>query len=192
MIKTQTADGCREAGVRHKAGLTVPLAALALLTACGGSAGDTHPCTLIDAPAGIRVAVHPELANRVADATLTACWDGTCRQRTLQLRETRSEEQPTPGNPVMTIESPTATENPAARTPQTLKPYIWPGFAVLRDLPGKPIHVTLVFKNQQGATVLDRPISITPQPTYPNGRNCSPGGHQARLTVTGEGSLVPR
>ncbi|WP_406296461.1 hypothetical protein [Streptomyces sp. NBC_00624] len=99
--------------MRRNVGLAIPLAALALLTACGGSARDTHPCTLMGAPAGIRVEVHPELAHRVAVATLIACWDAAC---------------------------------------------------------------------QEG----------TPQPTYLNGRNCSPGGHQARLTVTGEGSLIPR
>ncbi|MBA4863958.1 hypothetical protein H1V43_21875 [Streptomyces sp. PSKA54] len=49
-----------------------------------------------------------------------------------------------------------------------------------------------MFKNQRGATVLARQITITPQPAYPNGRNCSPGGHQARLKVTAEGSLIPR
>ncbi|TGA95315.1 hypothetical protein [Streptomyces sp. MZ04] len=95
----------------------------------------------------------------------------------------------------MTTESATATEGPAARTsqtPQTSEPPIWPGFAAIRDLPKKPIRVTLVFKDQRGATVLDRQISTTPKPTYPNGRNCSPGGHQARLTVTEEGSLSSR
>jgi hypothetical protein len=176
--------------MRQNVGL--PLAALALLTACACSAGDTHPCTLMDTPAGIRVKVPLELANRVADATLTACWDGRCRKSALQLRETWSEEPAAPGNPVMTTESATATESPAARTPQAPEPLPWPGFAVVRDLPGKPIHVTLVLKNQRGATVLDRQISTTPKPTYPNGRNCSPGGHQAHLTVTGEGSLIPR
>ncbi|UKY54164.1 hypothetical protein [Streptomyces inhibens] len=178
--------------MRQNVGLAAPLAALALLTACGGSAGDTHPCTLMDAPAGIRVEVHPQLANRVADATLTACWDGTCQKRTLRLRETRPEEPATPGNPVMTTESATVAESPAARTAQTPEPSTWPGFAVVRDLPRRPIRVTLMFRNQRGATVLDRQISLTPQPTYPNGRNCSPGGRQARLTVTGEGSLIPR
>ncbi|MGW7469954.1 hypothetical protein ACWGJT_36155 [Streptomyces xantholiticus] len=170
-------------------GLAVPLAALALLTACG--AGGTRTCTLMDAPAGIRVDVHPDAANGVADATLTACWDETCRERTLQLRGTRPEEPATPGNPVMTTESATAAESRAVRTPQTPEPMVRPDFAVVRDLPGKPIHVTLVFRNQRGATVLDRRIDVTPQPTYPNGRNCSPGGHQAGLTVTGEGSLIP-
>ncbi|MBA2947061.1 hypothetical protein [Streptomyces himalayensis] len=176
--------------MRHTVGMAVPLAALALLTACGGSAGGTHPCTLTDAPAGIQVDVHPDLEKRMADATLTACWDGTCRKR--PLRGTWSEEPATPGNPVITTESATATETPAARTRPNPAPYLWPGFAVVRDLPRKPIHVTLVFKNQRGATVLDRQITITPQLTYPNGRNCSPGGHQARLKVTAEGSLIPR
>jgi hypothetical protein len=146
----------------------------------------------MDAPAGIRVEVHPELANRVADAALMVCWDGTCRKRTLHLRKTWAEKPSTPGNPVMTTESATATESAEARTPQAPESLIWPGFAVVRDLPGKPIQVTLVLKDQQGATMLDRRINITPQPTYPNGRNCSPGGHQAHLTVTREGSLIPR
>lgn len=174
--------------MRRNIGLTVSLAALALLTACGGST----KCTLMYTPAGIRVAVHPKLVNSVADATLTACWDGTCRQRTLQLPETRSAEPAIPGNPVMTTESATATQTPAPGVPQNRESYIRPGFADIRDLPAKPIHGTLVFKNQQGAAVLDRQVTITPRLTYPNGRNCSPGGHQARLTVTGDGSLIPR
>ncbi|MFB6704373.1 hypothetical protein ACFCW6_06645 [Streptomyces sp. NPDC056333] len=178
--------------MRHNVGWAIPLAALALLTACGGFARDTHPCTLMGAPAGFRVEVHPELAHRVAEATLVACWDAACQKRTLQLRETWSEVPATPGNPVMTTDSATATVSPDVRNPQTPETFRWPGFVVVRDLPGKPVHVRLVFKNQRGATLLDRKINITPQPTYPNGRNCSPGGRQARLTVTGDGSLIPR
>ncbi|MFI8997500.1 hypothetical protein [Streptomyces sp. NPDC053542] len=143
--------------------MTVSVAALGLLTACGGATGDTHPCTLKDAPAGIGVKVHPELAGRTADATLTACWDGTCRKRTLRLRESG------PDGPVA-----------------------WPGFALVRDLPAKPVRVTLVFKNPRGTTVLDRRVTVTPKPTYPNGPDCSPAGNQARLTVTEEGALIPR
>lgn len=177
--------------MRRSIGLAVPLAALALLTACGGYPQDI--CTLIDTPAGIRVTVHSELANSVADATLTVCWDGTCRKRTWRL-DTLPEEPAAPGNPAMTTESATAT--PAARAPQNPGPSLpWPGFVTIRDLPSsEPIQVTLVFKNQWGATVLDRHISTTtPQPTaYPNGRNCSPGGPQLRLTVTREGTLIPR
>ncbi|MFD7280439.1 hypothetical protein ACFV80_26115 [Streptomyces sp. NPDC059862] len=176
--------------MRQSVALAVPLAALALVTACG-FAGDTHPCTLTDSPAGIRVEIDPDLASRVVAATLTACWDGTCRKPTLQLRQTRSDEPAVPGNPVMTTESATATEDPAA-APHAPERFVWPGFAEVRDLPGKPVRVTLVFKNERGATVFDRQITVTPQPTYPNGRKCSPGGHQAHLRVTGEGSLIPR
>lgn len=150
--------------MKQRVGIAVSMAALALLTACGGTTGNTHPCTLMDAPAGIGVKVPTELANRTADATLTACWDGTCRKRTLRLRESEPEGQPV----------------------------IRPGFAVVRDLPAKPVRVTLVFKDPRGTTLLDRRISVTPKPTYPNGRDCSPAGHQARLTVTEEGSLIPR
>lgn len=176
--------------MRHHVGAAVLLAALALLTGCGVFAGDTHPCTLIHAPAGVRVEVHPDLANQVADATLTVCWDDTCRKRTLQLQKTSPAEPATPGNPVMTTHSATAAEGPAASIPQPPEPSVRPGFADMEDLPGKPVHVTLVLKNQRGATVLDRQISTTPRPSYPNGRNCAPGGHRARLTVTEEGSLT--
>ncbi|MFF4862829.1 hypothetical protein ACFY3J_14030 [Streptomyces sp. NPDC001231] len=178
--------------MRHHVGWAIPLVALALLTACGVSLGDTHSCTLMDSPAGIGVEVTPELASRVVEATLIVCWDGTCQKRTLQLRRTSSAEPAAPGNPVMTTESATAAESPAARPPKTSEPPIWPAFAVMDDLPGKPVHVTLVLEDQRGATVLDRRISTTPQPTYPNGRNCSPGGHQASLTVTEEGALISR
>ncbi|MER5995717.1 hypothetical protein [Streptomyces viridosporus] len=175
--------------MRHNVGWAVSLGALALLAGCGVFAGGTHPCTLIHAPAGIRVEVSPELADRVADVALTVCWDGTCRKRTLRLRETSPAEPASPGNPVMTTESATAAEGPAARPPGLS---IRPGFADIRDLPERPVQVTLVFRDQRGATVLDRRISITPQPTHPNGRDCAPGGRQARLTVREEGSLIPR
>lgn len=176
--------------MRHNVGLAPPLAALALLTGCGCSTGDTHACTLMGAPDGIRVEVHPDLANRVADAVLTVCWDDTCQKRALQVRKASPEEPATPGNRLMITDSATAPQGPAASTPPAHEPSNWSGFAGIRDLPGKPVQVTLVFKNQRGATVLDRQISTTPQPTYPNGRNCSPGGHQARLKVTAEGSLT--
>ncbi|MER7394638.1 hypothetical protein ABT381_03855 [Streptomyces sp. NPDC000151] len=182
--------------MRQSVGIALPLAALAcalaLLTACGGSTGNTHPCTLRGTLAGIQVKVPPELANRTADATLTACWDGTCRKRTLWLRGTRPEEPATPGNPVMTTETATATATATGAASQPPEPHTWPGFAAIRDLPTQPVHITLVFKNQRGATVLDRQITTTPQPTYPNGRDCAPGNHQAHLTVTKEGSLIPR
>ncbi|MFF2846570.1 hypothetical protein ACFVT5_09580 [Streptomyces sp. NPDC058001] len=92
----------------------------------------------------------------------------------------------------MTTESATAEETPAASTSRHPRPYPWPGFMVIRDLPGKPIDVTLVFKNEQGATVLDQQISTTPKLSYPNGRHCSPGGPQVLLTVTAGGSLIAR
>ncbi|MFJ6567982.1 hypothetical protein ACIQNU_11190 [Streptomyces sp. NPDC091292] len=85
----------------------------------------------------------------------------------------------------MTTESATTAETPAEPTPtHKPRPARWPHFVEIPDLPGKPVDVTLVFKDERGATVLDRQSSITPKLTYPNGRDCGPDGRQARLTVT--------
>jgi len=181
---------------RRNVGLALSLPALALLTACGSSAGNTHRCTLMDAPAGIRVKTAPELAGKVADAALTACWDGVCRKRALRLREAGPEETASPGDPVLTTESPgksaTAAASPDATPSAPQGRFVLPGFVRLPGLPGKPIRVSLVFKDSRGATMLDRQTRVTPKPTYPNGRDCSPGGRQARLTVTEKGALRTR
>ncbi|TJZ44512.1 hypothetical protein FCH28_29650 [Streptomyces piniterrae] len=92
----------------------------------------------------------------------------------------------------MTTGTPTAPRTPATETPRTPQPVGPPGFAVVHDLPQKPVRVTLVFKDRQGATVLDRHITLTPKPTYPNGRDCPPGDPQANLTVAEDGSLTAR
>ncbi|WP_069817183.1 hypothetical protein [Streptomyces sp. TP-A0874] len=179
--------------MRQRIRSAAPLAALALLTGCGGSPS-SHECTLRDAPAGISVEVRSELAHTVAEATLTACWDGACRKRSLHLREPGPEEALPPGDPALTTQSATAPESPGMRTPppRTTEPFVLPGFALVPDLPEKPIRVTLVLRNQQGATVLDQRVSVTPEPTYPNGRSCSPGSPQARLAVTEGGALITR
>ncbi|MFV2120086.1 hypothetical protein ACE14D_17250 [Streptomyces sp. Act-28] len=178
--------------MRRKVGPAVSLAALALLAVCGCSADGTRSCTLVDAPGGIGVEVPPELARGVADATLTVCWDDTCRKHTLWARGTRPHEPAVPGDPVTTTRSAGATGSPATTPLPAPERFVRPGFTAVRDLPGKPVLVILVLRSPQGATVLDRRIRITPQLTHPNGRNCSPGGHQAYLTVTEEGALVPR
>lgn len=196
MIETETR--APKADARWGARAAALVAALTLLTACGNSEGDgTHFCTLIDSLEGIGVKVAPKLANRVADAALTVCWDGTCQKRVLRLREDSPEAPESPGNPVMTTATPTTPETPAPETPATEtpgspQPVGLPGFAIVHDLPEKPVRVTLTFKDRLGATVLDRHITITPKPTYPNGRNCPPSDPQAVLTVSEDGSLTAR
>ncbi|MDI3420515.1 hypothetical protein [Streptomyces luteolus] len=144
-----------------------PLFALLLLTACGT---DERICTLRGSLSGIRVAVAPKLADKVADAGLTACWDGRCREGDLRLREEGDHGSSGPRSP-------------------------WPGFAVVPDLPkdGKTaVRVTVVLKDAAGATVVDERIAVVPKPTYPNGRGCAPGDPQGRVHIAVDGTLSAR
>ncbi|MFD7321334.1 hypothetical protein ACFV9D_09605 [Streptomyces sp. NPDC059875] len=184
MIEASKKDTSRSA--RSAGAVAALAAAVALLTACGAFAGDTHRCTLIDSPAGLRVDIAPELAKKAVGARLTACWDDTCHQRILRLREATS-----PGDPTMTTESP-AAGGPSIETERPAEPAGWPDFALVPGLPTKPVRVTLVLTDQSGVTLVDRQTTLTPKPTHPNGPRCSPGGPQAALAVAEDGSLLPR
>jgi hypothetical protein len=191
MIEKRTHTPTEEAG--RGARTAVLLTTLALLTACVGcELSGGHHCTLIDSPAGIGVEVAPKLAHKVADATLTVCWDGTCRKPALGFHGIAPEGSQAPGDPVMTTGTPDAPEAPPERNP----PRPWPvgsnGFAKVPRLPDKPTRVTLTLKDPRGATLLDRQLTVTPKPNYPNGRTCSPGGPYAGLIVTEQGSLTER
>ncbi|MDQ8705847.1 hypothetical protein RCO28_25610 [Streptomyces sp. LHD-70] len=145
-----------------------PLSALLLLTACGTG---ERICTLRGSLSGIRVVVAPKLADKVADAGLTACWDGSCREGGLRLREEENHG---------------SSSEPASP---------WPGFAVVPDLPkdGKTaVRVTVVLKDASGATVVDEQIAVVPKPTYPNGRRCAPGSPQGRVHIGVDGTLSTR
>ncbi|WP_424852230.1 hypothetical protein [Streptomyces sp. SAI-170] len=168
---------------RRAAARALAVSALAAQTACGVLGGDTHPCTLIGSPSGIGVEIAPSLARTAAAADLTTCWDAMCRTTGLRLRE---DPAPVADDPVMTTKSPT----PPAAEP-TQRP-VRPGFAELDDLPAGPVRITLELRDDRGRTVLKRRTTVTAQVTYPNGRDCSPGGRQAQVALTPAGALVPR
>lgn len=136
------------------------VSALATQTACGILGDDTRPCTMIYSPAGISVEVAPELLPEVAEVSLAVCWDAVCREGAPRPRE----------------------------VPRQVRP--WPGFMAVDDLPDGPVRITLRLTDAEGGTVLERRTTLTPRLTYANGRHCSPGGPQARVTVTAGGALV--
>ncbi|MFM9368990.1 hypothetical protein [Streptomyces sp. Da 82-17] len=163
----QALHGCTPRGALARA--SAALTALLLLTGCG--AGE-HICTLRDSPTGISVDVPPKWADRAAEAELVACWDGRCHGGGLRLQKELREAAP-------------SSEPPAP----------WPGFAVVEGLPedGRTkVRVELVLRDEGGATVLDERTTLVPKPTYPNGRDCSPGGWQGAVTVTKSGKLTSR
>ncbi|MGW3506564.1 hypothetical protein [Streptomyces sp. NPDC000994] len=148
-----------------------------------------HVCTLEATPAGISVDIVPAIADTVSEATLTACWDGACQERPFG-HGMDQQSGLSAGDPVMSTESAAATESPAASPTRTSDPDERHVFIVLNSLPAKPVDVTVVLRSQNGAPVLRERIRVTPQVVRPNGRNCTPGGPQAHLQVTGEGRLT--
>jgi hypothetical protein len=115
---------------------------------------------MIHSPAGISLEVAPELLAEATGASLTVCWDAVCRRTAQRPREVPAQVRPRPG------------------------------FMAVAGLPGRPVRVTLRLTGAEGGTVLERRTTLTPRSTYANGRHCSPGGPQARLTVTAVGALV--
>jgi len=66
------------------------------------------------------------------------------------------------------------------------------------DIPGLPtgeVEVTVQILGRSGAEVLERTLTVTPVPTYPNGRECGADGVRVLLLVDAKGAVragVPR
>lgn len=60
------------------------------------------------------------------------------------------------------------------------------GFADIPELPAEPVRVTLTADGQR----LD-PVTVVPEPTYPNGEDCPAGGPAASVTVDRHGNVRP-
>lgn len=155
-------------------------AALLALAACGSVAGRGAECTAIGSPAGLRVAVEPSDAARVASASLRVCWDGTCREPRIELRPTSVSV------PMGCDGEGAGAACGASASPDGGKA----GFAQMRSLPKRPVQATLTLRDAEGRTVLDRRVDVTPKATFPNGEHCGEGGPQATLTVAG-GTVTP-
>ena len=62
-------------------------------------------------------------------------------------------------------------------------------FADVPGLPAGEVEVTVRLVDRSGAEVLDRTLSVTPVPTYPNGHSCPPDGARVLLLVDARGAL---
>ncbi|GAA1200865.1 hypothetical protein [Prauserella alba] len=60
------------------------------------------------------------------------------------------------------------------------------GFAEIRELPAEPVRVTLVAEGRRLG-----PVTVTPEPTWPNGEECPAGGPAASITVDRNGTVRP-
>ncbi|KAA1424931.1 hypothetical protein FE697_003250 [Mumia zhuanghuii] len=149
-------------------------APLALLVACGSAAdeGSVQACTMIGAPAGINVTVEPPLASGADTVRVRVCWDGSCVDR---------ESALLPGQ--QTVDEGCGGDDPddtcsASATPDgTMQ-----GFVDVADLPTQEVEVTTTVLGR-GTEIHDAFARVVPEPTYPNGEDCDPGGNQASVTV---------
>lgn len=133
---------------------------------------NNHVCTLAAASEGVSVRVDATLVTQVTDATMIACWDGTCRPYPLELRGMREW--------VDSVDGPLDTRPVSPR----------PNFVEIRDLPTTPVVVNLVFRDRQGNTLFNERTTVTPELMYPNGPRCGGGGPQAQVVVHADGSLT--
>jgi hypothetical protein len=146
---------------------------LAAATACGSPAGTGggQICTAIGTLVGVGVDVQPVIAAKVGDVALTACWSGTCVDRTVQLRpSTAAAQQTCVGDTCSAHMIPTGGKN---------------GFADLPGLPSTPVQLTVRL-----AGYPDQNLTVTPKLSYPNGPNCDAGGPQAQVSINNTGTLV--
>ncbi|PRX44629.1 hypothetical protein B0I33_111141 [Prauserella shujinwangii] len=164
----------------------LPALALVLVavTACGSSAGSgERACTAIAARAGIGVDLAPPPeGTEPREATVEACWGGSCRTVSVELvPETAATETTCEGDEPDSVCSARMRETGGLT-----------GFADLPELPAEPVEVTLTVVTADGGEYAHRTLRVTPELVYPNGPGCGGEAAQAHLTVDSQGRVHAR
>ncbi|WP_253776013.1 hypothetical protein [Goodfellowiella coeruleoviolacea] len=164
----------------------VPLsAALVALTACGSAVeAGGQVCTEIATRVGISLDIAPPLADRVAAATMTVCWDGVCSTPLVELAPA------TTAGPASCASGGTGPD--VACAAEAVPTGGKHGFADLGNLPERAVRVRLTLTDTTGTTVVEQQVDTTPALEHPNGPGCPPGGPQAGLLVSGDGQVTGR
>ena len=163
-----------------------PAAATALLLSAlvgcrNAEALQTTVCFQLSPLTGIQLDVVPEFAKFVGNtAQLTACWNGTCHQPSLDQSlhpSTRSVDQGcTPDGSCSATSAPTGGKN---------------GFGYVADLPAEPVRVRLTIPAAPGGRSVTGSVSITPRLVGTGGPNCPGGGGvQGSIHVDRTGHVV--
>ncbi|TNC43276.1 hypothetical protein [Mumia zhuanghuii] len=149
-------------------------ALLALLMACGAGASDApRACTMIGSSAGIAVSVEPPLAREANAVWTSVCWDGSCVETLSAL---------VPGQAA--VDQGCDGAGPDSSCSAVMTPDgTMQGFVGVAALPLKEVEVTTVVQRRDGTELRRDVARVTPEPTYPNGKDCEPGGNQVRLTL---------
>ncbi|TCO52458.1 hypothetical protein EV192_112190 [Actinocrispum wychmicini] len=156
------------------------VAAVSLLSACGNSPGAVE-CLNVALRPGIGVDIDPAFAPRVDSAAMKACWDGDCRTFDLKLEaSTAASALPCTGN--------SPTDVCGAQAVPTGGKYT---FAEVRNLPGKPIDITLSLAGPRMTPPQDQHLTVTPR-TANVAPQCAGDQRQAGIIVSKDGTVSER
>ncbi|RSM77005.1 hypothetical protein DMH04_35770 [Kibdelosporangium aridum] len=164
--------------------LTAALAlACTVLTGCGSTLeGAGGACSGAAIRKGISLDIDPAYAPKVGSARLTACWNGSCQDKDLELYpSTAASALPcTPTGPDTACGArmaPTGGKN---------------SFADLPELSAGPVEVTLRLIDPAGAEIGAPRLTITPKVSYPSGPDCGGGTPQGGVLVSPDGTVGER
>lgn len=150
------------------------------LVGCAGEQGAV--CTEMGAPAGIGVEIDQAVAEQITDeVTVTVFWDDAQIETAVALYPvTEAVDQGCSDDDLDGSCS-------AVMVPTGGKT----GFVDIFELPQQPVDVVVRLTGRDGTLHLEETLQLVPEPTYPNGRDCPPGGNQAQIVVALTGDVMP-
>jgi len=163
--------------------------AVAASVGCGSSAlsssqqgldgnGDERACSAAAAMRGLSLDIDPAFAPKVASATISVCWAGSCSTPTVELfPSTKTVDQGCQG------------ETCSAQAVATGGKF---AYIPLPNLPAESVQVTLEMLDASGKALSTQNISAVPTLVHPNGPECGGEAPQLNLVVAADGSLHVR
>jgi hypothetical protein len=164
--------------------LTAALAvACSVLTGCGFILeGSGLACGGAAVRKGIALDIDPAYAPKVGSARLTACWNGSCQDKDLELYPSTAA----------TAMQCTTTSVDTACGAQLVPTGGANSFADLPEMPAGPVEVTLRLIDPAGAEISAPRLTITPKVGYPSSPDCGGGTPYGGLLVSSDGTVTER
>jgi hypothetical protein len=150
--------------------ITAVPAALWVLGACGSGIDPAAVCDGVLRRAGVQLDIKSPLAAKVGDASMKVCVDGSCRTSRVRLDPMTT---PPSGSCSGGDAGNTCASQPGPTGERT-------GSEVVRDLPKRPVRVSVVLRDASGTRILDQTIIVNPKDL--DGPRC-PGDPQAKIVV---------
>jgi hypothetical protein len=149
-------------------------AAVTALFVLSGCTPAPVACTQIGSSPGVGVTVVRELARDVEALKLTVCFGGSCRTVPVEV---------VPGSSSVPLDCPSDAPPDTSCSATAVPDGTLVGFAEVPDLVEGRVDIgASLTRNRRQRTYARVPVEA--RPTYPNGRQCPPGGVQAQVRIT--------